>query len=91
MYKTIADIQKALSSGQTVSSIVNDSISLIKEKSSLNAFVEVFENSAKEKALDIDERLSKGHVGKLAGVIIGIKDNIASNYSRANQLRRYTL
>jgi aspartyl-tRNA(Asn)/glutamyl-tRNA(Gln) amidotransferase subunit A len=76
MYKTIADIQKALSSGQTVSSIVDKSISQIKEKSSLNAFVEIFEDSAKAKAIDIDNKLSSGTAGKLAGVIVGIKDNI---------------
>lgn len=76
MYRTIADIQKALSSGQTVSSIVDKSISQIKEKSNLNAFVEIFEETAKAKAIDIDNRLSNGTAGKLAGVIVGIKDNI---------------
>ncbi len=76
MYKTIADIQKALSSGQTVSSIVEESISHIKDKSHLNAFVEVFEDSARNSAKEIDERLSIGKAGKLAGVVVGIKDNI---------------
>ena len=76
MYKTIADIQKALSSGQTVSSIVDESISHIKEKSNLNAFVEVFEETARARAKEVDARLSNGSAGKLAGVIVGIKDNI---------------
>ena len=76
MYKTIADINEALRTGQTVSSIVESSISNIKEKSSLNAFVEVFEKSAKLAATVVDEKLKNGKAGKLAGVIVGIKDNI---------------
>ena len=76
MYKTIADIQEALSSGQTVSSIVESSISNIKEKSSLNAFVEIFEETALATAIKVDEKIKNGSAGKLAGVIVGIKDNI---------------
>ena len=76
MYNTIADIQKALSSGQSVSSIVEKSIAKIKEKSSLNAFVEIFEESARAIAVRVDDKIKKGNHGKLAGVIIGIKDNI---------------
>ena len=60
MYKTIADIQEALSSGQTVSSIVESSISNIKEKSSLNAFVEVFEDTARSAAIKVDEKIKNG-------------------------------
>ena len=76
MYKTIADIQEALSSGQTVSSIVESSISNIKKKSSLNAFVEVFEDTARSAAIKVDAKIKNGSAGKLAGVIVGIKDNI---------------
>lgn len=76
MYKTIADIKQALGAGQTVSSIVEGSISNIKGKSSLNAFVEIFEDSARAAAVKVDEKIKKGSAGKLAGVILGIKDNI---------------
>ena len=76
MYKTIADIQEALSSGQSVSSIVESSISHIKENSSLNAFVEIFEESARSAAISVDQKIKQGNAGKLAGVIVGIKDNI---------------
>ena len=76
MYKTIADIKQALGAGQTVSSIVESSISNIKGKSSLNAFVEIFEDSARAAAVKVDEKIKKGSAGKLAGVILGIKDNI---------------
>ena len=76
MYKTIADIKKALSSGETVSSILEEHINLVKEKSSLNAFVEVFENSSREAARRVDDKIKQGNAGRLAGVILGIKDNI---------------
>ena len=76
MYKTIADIQEALRSGQTVSSIVESSISNIKEKSGLNAFVEIFEETARSAAVIVDDKIKNGSAGKLAGVIVGIKDNI---------------
>ncbi len=76
MYKTIADIRQALAAGETVSSIVESSISNIKGKSSLNAFVEIFEDSARSSALIVDEKIKKGSAGQLAGVILGIKDNI---------------
>ena len=76
MYKTIADIRQALAAGETVSSIVESSISNIKGKSSLNAFVEIFEDSARAAAVKVDEKIKKGSAGKMAGVILVIKDNI---------------
>ena len=60
MYKTIADIKKALSSGQTVSSILEDYIHLVNEKSSLNAFVEIFEDSSRDAARRIDDKIKQG-------------------------------
>lgn len=48
----------------------------ISENSQLNAFLEVFENSAMEQAKAIDHKIANGQAGKLAGMVIGIKDNI---------------
>jgi len=76
MYKTIADIKKALSSGETASSILEEHLHLVKEKSSLNAFVEIFEKSSREAARLVDNKINQGKAGRLAGVILGIKDNI---------------
>ena len=42
----------------------------------LNAFIEVFEESAKEKAQKVDLKIKNGTAGKLAGLILSIKDNI---------------
>ncbi len=76
MYKTIADIKKALGSGKTASSILEEHLHLAKEKSSLNAFVEIFEDTSRQAARLIDNKIKQGKAGRLAGVILGIKDNI---------------
>ena len=48
----------------------------IAQKRHLNAFLEVFEVSALEQAAKVDERIRSGKAGKLAGLVIGLKDNI---------------
>lgn len=77
-FSSIQQLQADLKSGKTTAiELVNQSISEIKKQSHLNAFLEVFENSAIDSAKAIDEKLSKGiALGKLGAVIIGIKDNI---------------
>jgi aspartyl-tRNA(Asn)/glutamyl-tRNA(Gln) amidotransferase subunit A len=76
MYRTFAEVKNALSSGASVLDVVNDYLSRIEEHSALNAFLEVFEESAKAQALLVDEKLRSGKAGKLAGMVIGLKDNL---------------
>ncbi|MEZ4891347.1 MAG: amidase [Crocinitomicaceae bacterium] len=76
MYRTIDEIKAQLATGKTVVSIVNDYLLEIEKKKELNAFVEVFTNSALEQAKLVDEKLANGTAGKLAGVVVGIKDNL---------------
>ncbi|MBL4755714.1 MAG: Asp-tRNA(Asn)/Glu-tRNA(Gln) amidotransferase subunit GatA, partial [Flavobacteriales bacterium] len=77
VHKTIVDVQHAIQSGSTsLASIVDDYIEEIQKKSQLNAFLEVFEDDARAHALIIDEKIKAGSAGKLAGCVIGIKDNI---------------
>tara|TARA_B110000285_G_scaffold151356_1_gene168958 strand:- start:6651 stop:8051 length:1401 start_codon:yes stop_codon:yes gene_type:complete len=76
MYRTIADTKEAILSGKSVSAIVEDGLIKIDSHHHLNAFVEVFSASARIAALEIDKKIKQGSAGKLAGVIIGIKDNI---------------
>jgi aspartyl-tRNA(Asn)/glutamyl-tRNA(Gln) amidotransferase subunit A len=42
----------------------------------LNAFVEVYTDEALDRARVVDDKLLKGTAGMLAGMVIGIKDNI---------------
>lgn len=76
MYKTFSEVQKALSAGKTVEDIVRLYLSAIEEAKSLNAFLEVFETSALEQAKQVDAKLRNGSAGRLAGMVIGLKDNI---------------
>jgi aspartyl-tRNA(Asn)/glutamyl-tRNA(Gln) amidotransferase subunit A len=48
----------------------------IENQKHLNAFNEVFFYSAKKQALAVQEKLDNNTAGKLAGMVIGIKDNI---------------
>ena len=76
MYRTIADIKRAIQSGTSAVSIVERSLSRIASEKELNAFVEVFSDSAMATARRVDKKIEQGTAGKLAGVILGIKDNI---------------
>jgi aspartyl-tRNA(Asn)/glutamyl-tRNA(Gln) amidotransferase subunit A len=76
MYKNFAEVKLALSSGNSVLDIVNAYIERIDENTDINAFLEVFTDSAREQAKQIDEKIKEGKAGKLAGLVLGIKDNI---------------
>ncbi|MEN9743600.1 MAG: hypothetical protein RLZZ65_1405 [Bacteroidota bacterium] len=76
MYRSIGDIQKALLSGKTALDLVEEHLSLIEQHQNLNAFLEVFSDSARAQAQVVDAKIKAGNAGKLAGVIVGIKDNI---------------
>ena len=76
MYKTYSDIKTALEKGLSVNDILSTYLESIADRKDLNAFLEVFENSARQKAKEVDKKLKEGTAGKLAGMIVGIKDNI---------------
>ncbi|TNE56215.1 MAG: Asp-tRNA(Asn)/Glu-tRNA(Gln) amidotransferase subunit GatA [Bacteroidetes bacterium] len=76
MYARFSEVQKALSSGVSVLEIVESYLKRIEDHQHLNAFLEVFEDSARKQAEEIDLKLAAGKAGKLAGMVIAIKDNI---------------
>ena len=71
--KLKADLKSGLI---TCKELTEEAIKQISENHRLNAFLEVFESSALAQALIIDEKIKSGTEGKLAGVIVGLKDNI---------------
>ena len=71
--KLKADLKSGLT---TCKDITEQAIKQISENHRLNAFLEVFESSALAQALIVDEKIKSGTEGKLAGVIVGLKDNI---------------
>lgn len=76
MYRTFAEVKRALSSGATVLDVVENYLARINEHAHLNAFLEVFEDTAKVQAIQVQEKINSGKAGKLAGMVIGLKDNL---------------
>ena len=58
----------------TCARLVEQYLQHIKEQSHLNAFLEVFADEAKMKAIEIDKKLASKTAGRLAGMVISIKD-----------------
>lgn len=56
--------------------LVEKTIETIEKNADLNAFIEVFSKSALIQAEKVDLKIKSGSEGKLAGMIIGLKDNI---------------
>ena len=77
-YISYTETFNALKYGETTCiNIVTNYLSTISDKNNeINAFVEVFSEEALEKAKIIDQKITEGKSGKLAGMVIGIKDNI---------------
>jgi aspartyl-tRNA(Asn)/glutamyl-tRNA(Gln) amidotransferase subunit A len=78
-FSSLSKIQAALfkhESEFTLPLLVEYYLKRIGENQELNAFVEVFTDEARSEAVRIQEKLNSGTAGKLAGMVIGIKDNI---------------
>ncbi|WP_214072085.1 Asp-tRNA(Asn)/Glu-tRNA(Gln) amidotransferase subunit GatA [Mucilaginibacter sp. dw_454] len=76
-YSSLSEIKGDLQSNKiTVEGLVQRYLSQIEKNAHLNAFNEVFDNEALVLAKEVDSRLKKGTAGKLAGMVIAIKDNI---------------
>lgn len=77
-YATFRDIRNDLQRG-TLSclDLVRQHLSIIHDKSHLNAFLSVYEAEALERAVQIDRKFKSGNAGKLAGLVVGIKDVLA--------------
>ena len=75
--KSIQQIQSEIKEkNTTVTEIVNHFLDKIESNKHLNIFVEVFSTQAKAQAQEIQKKINAGTAGKLAGIVIGIKDNI---------------
>jgi aspartyl-tRNA(Asn)/glutamyl-tRNA(Gln) amidotransferase subunit A len=78
IYRSLKVLQGDLRAGKTTcAEQVHLYLERIAAQQHLNAFIEVFERSALQRAAMLDEQLQKGEMnGKLFGLVIGIKDNI---------------
>lgn len=77
MYDSFDKIKQALDEGKSVESITQWYLDRVKEKQHLNAFLEVFTESALAQAKLVDAKLKTKSAGKLAGMVIALKDNLA--------------
>jgi aspartyl-tRNA(Asn)/glutamyl-tRNA(Gln) amidotransferase subunit A len=76
-FLSLTEIQNAIQAKQiSVESLTQYYLKRIQEHSNLNAFIEVF-GDAIEQAQKVDQKIQSGKAGKLAGMVIGIKDLIS--------------
>jgi len=76
-YTSLSEIKSEIAKGDiTVKKLVEGYLNRIAANAHLNAFNEVFDAEALSKAQDVDLKIKQGTAGKLAGMVIAIKDNI---------------
>jgi len=77
-YSRISEIRSDLDSGAvSCARLVDYYLENIRSNENLNAFLEVWDEEAKTRAIEIDAKVKSGNAGKLAGVVIALKDNLA--------------
>lgn len=77
-YSTYTATRNALAAGDTsCRTLVQAYLDRIEQNKHLNAFLEVFPETALAKAGEVDAKLKAGTAGKLAGMVIALKDNIS--------------
>ena len=78
LFNSYKEIQEALASGKTTcKDLVSHYLGKIEAQKDLNAFLEVYTDEALAKAEEVDQKIKDGKAGKLAGMVVGLKDVIA--------------
>jgi aspartyl-tRNA(Asn)/glutamyl-tRNA(Gln) amidotransferase subunit A len=78
VYSHFSEIEIDLKNGKlSCVDLVKFHLANIQEKKHLNAFLTVYEEEALTRAFSIDEKVKKGTAGKLAGLVVGLKDVLA--------------
>ena len=76
-YHSISEVRADLERGNiTLPTLVAYYLQKIEDQKRVNAFVEVYAEEALASAARIQEKWLEGKAGKLAGLVVGIKDNI---------------
>jgi len=77
-YSKLADIKQDIANGQlSCVDLVKNHLAVIEEKNALlNVFLSVYDQEALQRAQEIDTKIKNGTAGKLAGLIVGLKDVI---------------
>lgn len=76
-YSSLKEIQTLIGQKElTLPQLLDHYFKQIEDHKHLNAFNEVFFLSAAQQAKEVQEKIANGTAGKLAGMVIGLKDNI---------------
>ena len=74
-YSSLSEIKADIASNAvTCAQLVEFYLDNIEKKKHLNAFVEVYAQEAREHAKEVDAKIKAGTAGKLAGMVVGLKD-----------------
>jgi aspartyl-tRNA(Asn)/glutamyl-tRNA(Gln) amidotransferase subunit A len=77
-FHSLSEVRKEIQSGNlSCEQLVNYYLKNIDAKKHLNVFLEVYTDEAIKAAKVIDQKINAGTAGKLAGMVIGIKDVIS--------------
>ena len=77
-YRSFREIRNDLHTGEiSCRDLVQQHLSNIRENAHLNVFLSVFEEEALSRASDVDKKITEKNAGKLAGLVVGIKDVLA--------------
>ena len=76
MAKTFSEARAELAQGGSVVDATRTALASAEAHKDLNAFLELFPESALAQAARVDERIANGSAGPLAGVVLSIKDNL---------------
>ncbi len=76
-FSSLSEIKESLAKGSvSCKSLVEYYLDRITKHQDLNIFLEVFSDTALAQAQKVDQKLQEGTAGRLAGMVISIKDNI---------------
>jgi aspartyl-tRNA(Asn)/glutamyl-tRNA(Gln) amidotransferase subunit A len=74
-YNSLNEIRNDISKGLvSCKKLTEHYLSNIKKKAHLNVFLETYEEEALRKAEEVDAKIAAGKAGKLAGMVVGLKD-----------------
>jgi aspartyl-tRNA(Asn)/glutamyl-tRNA(Gln) amidotransferase subunit A len=76
-YHSLPDIRRDIDQNKIkLTDLVENYLSNIEASADLNIFLEVFAEEARAKAQEVAQKIESGTEGKLAGMVIALKDNI---------------
>ena len=76
-YQSLKQIREEILTKKTsCRDLVEGYLKNITKSKDLNAFIEIYDSEARSRAIIIDEKIKNKKGGKLAGLVIGLKDNI---------------